>query len=106
MTWRSLAFVCQNTFRTHCPCTPLLCATQLVSPHLQAMHYGKEVLCHELVVFFDNHRASCSHMQWPSILHQQSAIGKVTHPRMHLKRFVKLRELKYGQRRQLAPKLP
>ena len=49
---------------------------QIVSPHLQAMHYGKEVLCHELVVFFDNHQTSCSHIQWPSLFHQQSAIGK------------------------------
>src|ERR1700738_4090569 len=70
------------------------------------MHYGKEVLCHELVCFFDNHRASCLHIQWPSILHQQYAIGKVIHPRMHLKRFVKFRKLEHERRRELGLKLP
>src|ERR1700737_1476582 len=35
-----------------------------------------------------------------------SANGKVTRPRMHLKRFVKVRKLKHGQRRELAFKLP
>ena len=59
-----------------------------------------------IVVFFDDHRVSCSHMQWPSILHKQSAIGKVTHPRRHLKRFVKLRELKHWWQKKLALKLP
>src|ERR1700738_2293664 len=35
-----------------------------------------------------------------------SANGKVTRPRMHLKRFVKVRELKHGRRRELAFELP
>ena len=45
-------------------------------------------------------------MQWPSILYKQSAIGKVTHPCMHLKRFFKLLKLEHGWRKKLALKLP
>jgi hypothetical protein len=35
-----------------------------------------------------------------------SANAKVTRPRMHLKRFVKVRELKHGRRRELVFELP
>ena len=48
---------------------------------------------HELAVSYDNHQASCSHMQWPSILRQHSTNGKITRPHIHLKRFVKLRKV-------------
>jgi hypothetical protein len=65
----------------------------------------RRIISHELAVLFDNHRASCSHMQWPSTLHQHSANAKITHPRMHLKRFVKFREHEHGRRRQLVLKL-
>jgi hypothetical protein len=44
-------------------------------------------------------------MQWPSILHQHSADGKIIRLRMHLRRFVKLCKFEHGCRRQLALKL-
>ena len=106
MTLRSLMFMPQNTSRTHCLCKPLLCATPNIVATTSSNALRPKKISHELAASFSTHRASCFHMQWPSILHQQSANAKVTQPAMHLKRFVKFHELEHRRQRQLALKLP
>jgi hypothetical protein len=73
---------------------------QLVFSHLQAMYY-----VYELVVFFDNHSASCSYMKWSSTCINTPPMQNIR-PRIHLKMFVKFHELEHGRRRHLALKLP
>jgi hypothetical protein len=85
--------------------TPWTCATPTCVATSPNNVLRRRIISHELAVLFDNHWAPCSHMQWPSTLHQHSANAKITHPRMHLKRFVKFRELEHGRRRQLVLKL-
>ena len=105
MAWCSLAHVSQNTWRTHCHVPPWSCTTPPSVATSPNNVLWRRFISHELVVSFDNHWASCSHKQWPSNVHQQCVNGKITHPRIHLKRFVKFRKLEHGWRKQLALKL-
>ena len=122
--WIKSTFICANVLchrnglALTCTCVPKFfkdtfslytswsCATPTSVATSPSNVLRRRIISHELAVPFDNHWASCSHMQWPSTLHQHSANAKITHPRMHLKRFVKFRELEHGRRRQLVLKLP
>ena len=88
-------------------CTPWSCATPPSVATSPSNVLRRRLISHELVVSFDNPWATCSHKQWPSNLHQHSANAKsLACPRIHLKRFVKFRELEHGRRRLLVFKLP
>ena len=96
MSWRSLALVCQNTFRTHCLCRPLLCA----APNSAATSSSNALRQRSFLSWVGCllWQPSSFMLPYAMAIHlaPTSANDKVTRPRMHLKRFVKLQELKTG----------
>lgn len=92
--WIKSTFICANVLCHHnglaftCTCVPKFfkdtfslftswsCATPTSVATSPINVLRRRIISHELAVPFDNHWASCSHMQWPSTLHQHSANAK------------------------------
>jgi hypothetical protein len=72
-----------------------LMQSQVMLPSLQAVHFSKEFF----FIGWPPSLAAIQHIafigDWPFIFHKLSLNGKVTSMRVHLKGFVKLRELKH-----------